>query len=124
MLGFFAYIFAYRVNWMEIMGTTYKPTISVIIDYYQDLPIFGEIQDVVSVDKKFYLATHLLKTTAYNPHFHAYEVKKTSNWFVCEISSLRDYHPLWVYQSYDVQLIQTFFVPLKYHVMNNVDLQL
>ena len=94
------------------------------LHYYQDLLIFGEIQDVIFVDKEFYLATHLLMTTAYNPHFHAHEIKKTSNWFLCEVSSLRDYHSLWVYQIYDVQLIRTFFVALKYQVMNNIGLQL
>ncbi|XP_065893179.1 uncharacterized protein [Dysidea avara] len=64
----------YRVNWVEIMGTTYKPTILVIVDYYQDVPIFGEIHDIISVDQKFYLATYLFITNGYNPHYHAYEV--------------------------------------------------
>jgi len=106
------------------MGTTYKPTVLVIFDYYKDVTIFGEIHDIISVDQKFYLTAYLFITKSYNPHFHAYEVNTTSHQFICEVSSLRDHHPLWVYQSYDIYLIHTYFIPLKYHVIDNIELHI
>jgi len=114
----------YRLNWVEVAGTTYKPFCAVVVGYNQDLPTFGQVDEIISIDSKIYLVTQLLITEVFNAHYHAYEVTKTSHNSICEIEDLRDYHPLSIYQSYDTRLIRKFFIPFKYHVLSNVDLQI
>jgi len=114
----------YRLNWVEVTGTTYKPFCAVVVGYNQDLLTFGQVDEIISVDNKIYLVTQLINTEAFNSYYHAYEVTKTSCNSISEIEDLRDYHPLSIYQSYDTRLIRKFFIPLKYHVLSNVDLQI
>ena len=113
-----------RLNWVEVTGTTYKPSCAVVVGYNQDLPTFGQVVEIISVDKKIYLVTQLLITEVFNTHYHAYEITKTSHINISEIEHLRDDHPLSVYQSYDIRLIRKFFITFKYHVLSDVDLQI
>jgi len=112
----------YRLNWVEVAGTTYKPFCAVVVGYNQDLPTFGQVDEIISVDNKIYLVTQLLNTEVFNSQYHVYEVTKTSYNSITEIEDLRDYHPLSIY--HDTRLIRKFFIPLKYHVLSNVDLQI
>ena len=103
------------------MGRRYKFHAIVIVCFQSDVPVFGQIQDIISIGEKFYLVLQLLKAVIFNGHFHTYEVIQTSIMYVCEISSLADYHPLWLYQSFNHRLNDTYFVPLKYYVLSDVD---
>ena len=110
----------YRVKWMEENGVTYKPDCIVFRCFQEDIPIFGIIKEILSINKIFYFVLHLLETVTFNPHFHAYEVIATKHYHACTQDELQDYHPLWLYESYSVELNGTWFVPLKYHVLSNI----
>ena len=105
------------------MGTCYKLHSIVVVCYQSHVPVFGQIQDIISVGDKFYLVLQLLKAVIFSQHFHAYQVIPTSlqHVHVCELSSLADYHPLCLYQSFDPRLCNTYFVPFKYYVLSEVD---
>lgn len=106
---------------MEINGVTYKPTCIVLLRYEDDMPVFGHIVDIFSFQNNYYLATEVYTTCTFNQHYHAYEVKPTSTMQICEVKSLKDYHPLWVYQSYSQRFLNTYFIPLKYYVLSDMD---
>ena len=40
---------------------------------------------------------------------------------MCEIDSLIDHHPLWIYQSYNLNILEKCFIPLKYYVLSSTD---
>ena len=69
----------------------------VFIRFELDVPVFGRITEVLSVDDQFYLSVQLITTEVFNSHHHAYEVRLSNSTEVCEIKSLQDYHPLWAY---------------------------
>ena len=85
------------------------------------MPIFGCIIDILIFNTHIYLATQVYTTYTFNQHYHAYEVVPTTTVHICTVESLQDYHPLTVYQSYDERLISTFFIPLKYYVLSDID---
>ena len=89
--------------------------------FKDDMPVFGRIVDIFVYQNHFYLATELYLTITFSQHYHAYEVAPTSNIHVSEVQSLRDYHPLWTYQSYNQHLLNTYFIPLKYYVTSDMD---
>lgn len=99
----------------------YKPACMVLLRFEDDMPIFGRIVDIFSFQNHFYLATELYITYTYNHHYHAYEVTTASTMEICEVKLLKDYHPLWIYQSYNQHLLDTYFIPLKYYVLNDMD---
>ena len=111
----------YRVNWIEVNGVTYKPSCVVLICFNNDIPVFGRIVDIYAFQNRFYLSTEVYITCTFNQHYHAYEVTPTSTLHICEVATLQDYHPLWVYQSYNQHLLNTFFIPLKYYVLSDID---
>ena len=90
----------------------------VFVRFEQDVPVFGQIKEILCCEREYFMTLHILTTEIFNSHFHAYEVKKTNTFRLCKFNSLVDHHPLWVYQSFDSINITTCFVPLKYHVLN------
>jgi len=108
------------VKWIEENGTTYKPNCIVFVCFQEDIPVFGIIKEILSIDKIFYFVLRLLETVVFNPHFHAYEVITTMHYFACTQKELQDYHPLWIYESYSLELNGTYFIPLKYHVISDI----
>lgn len=89
--------------------------------FKHDMPVFGRITDILSFQNHFYLVTEVYITYTFNRHYHAYEVAPSSTMQICTVESLQDYHPLWIYQSYDQHLLDTFFIPLKYYVLSDMD---
>lgn len=102
-------------------GTTYKPGMAVFLAYNHYMPEFGQIKEILMIEDKTYLATLKFVTEVFNSHFNSYEVALTSSWHICEVASLLDHHPLWAYQSYDIQLSDHYFIPLKYYVLSPID---
>ena len=106
---------------MERRGTVYKTPCIVFVEFQCDIPIFGQVQDILFIQEKFFLVLQLLKAEVFNSHFHAYEVQRTTLIYVCEVDSLVDHHPLWIYQSYNPHLLEKCFIPLKYYVLSSTD---
>ncbi len=109
----------HRLNWVEVVGTRYQSPAIVVVCFQSDVPVFGQIQEIVGIADKFCLVLKLMKAVVFNSHFHAYEIVPTSVLHVCEVTSLADYHPLWLYQSFNQRLCETYFVPLKYYVLSD-----
>ena len=85
----------------------------VFVRFELDIPVFGRILEILSIDDCFFFSLELLVTEVFNPHYHAYEVCPSSSnrHEVVNVESLQDHHPLWAYQCYDQHMINTSFVP-------------
>lgn len=70
----------FPISWFQIHGTVYKP--SMIIDITTDnTSLFGQIQYILmNADETIYYVYQELKTEAFLPHVHAFEVIKTRTW--------------------------------------------
>ena len=99
------------------MGSTYKACCVVLVHNHSDMLLFGQIEEIYSINQNFYLALNLYKTIAFDTHYHAYEVILTSQTYVTNVESIADHHPLWVYQNQD----GVSYVPLKYNVLSDYD---
>ena len=53
----------YRPNWVEVAGTTCKPFCAVVVGYNQDLPTFGQVDKIISIDSK--ISGHTTKLRYY-----------------------------------------------------------
>ena len=47
---------------MEIIGTKYKPGAVVLLAFENDLPVFGCIKEIISIEGGVYLVLSLLHT--------------------------------------------------------------
>ena len=81
-----------RLDW--IVQFTRKEPLLYWAAEDDDVPVFGKIQQIVSVDvDKFYSVTVILHTMCFNSHFHAYEVEHASspNYAVIKPTDLCDH---------------------------------
>ncbi len=68
------------------MGTCYKSPAIVVVCFQSDVPVFGQIMEIIAIGDNFFLVLQLLKAVVYNGHFHAYEVVPTSVLQACQLS--------------------------------------
>lgn len=112
----YARLLFYRLRWIEVLGTTYKPG-GIVILSVQLQPRFGLISDIIVFDVDNYsLVCEVLHTECFHRHYHAYEVSHdTSPSFVfVKQSDLADHSVLGLYKK------GSHFVSLKYHVVENI----
>ena len=112
-------MFLNSVSWVEISGTTYHRGDVVVTD--TDLvPVFGVVEDII-VDSMqcHYLVCEVLSTICFVRHFHSYEVATQSPtvYYICKPTSLFDNTVLGRYQ---LASHPSFFVPLKYHLVEHL----
>ena len=84
------------------------------------LPTFAVIKDIVAYNvDEFYFVCEVLDTVCFAQHFHAYEVayKTPKEITICTQSSLPDYSVLGLYK---LTSNSTIYVPLKYHIMEQL----
>ena len=84
------------------------------------LPNFGIIEDIIIDDlHSYYFVIEKLHTICISSHYHSYEVIKHSPtlFHVCKLSDLWDHSVLGLYQ---IPHNQSYFVPLKYYLIENV----
>ena len=79
------------------------------------MPVFGEIISIVITEyTKCHFVCELFETKCFNPHYHAFEVRKHTvpiPVMICSQLDFLDHHVLAVYHVSNLSL-----VPLKYHV--------
>ena len=92
----------------------------VLIKYLGQTPQFGVIKDVILYNGPLFILEPLC-TVCFSKHYHAYEVVPTPvrTFLAVRQHTLADYHPLGIYQA---QNSLKSFVPLKYYVLDEIDL--
>ncbi|KYQ54177.1 hypothetical protein ALC60_13453 [Trachymyrmex zeteki] len=74
-----------------ICGTCYKSNMILVINYEENLPIFGKLCWIVRPQNMqelypFFLLSGL-QTVGFNEHLHSYKIKSTPEWFLIEYRS-------------------------------------
>ena len=106
---------------MRIYGTLYSIGAVVLTNFFDDMPVFGRIVDIILHESmKPLLAIEMLETTCFNKHFNSYEVKEksTRTFYLCMQNDLADYHTLSIYTP---QNSHHFMIPMKYYVLTDFD---
>lgn len=112
-------LFCYRVSFAEILGTKYAKGNVVVCAVCDEEPVFGQIKEIlVTPSGKSLFIIDLLEVIAFTGHYNAYEVKCLNNeTIISEQEYFADHHILYLCKSFDVNLCNTSFVCLKYHVL-------
>lgn len=91
----------------------------VLIKFQGQTLQFGVIEDII-LHKRPLFILEPLQTVCFKKHFHACEVVPTPvRTFLVTQINLADHHPLGIYQ---IQNSRKSFVPLKYYVLDEIDL--
>ena len=72
---------------------------------------FAEIEKAYFIDGVPFVYCQILDVVSFNPHFHAYEVKKADSFRMVNLRNLYDYHPLGIYT-----LHKSCFIPMRHHI--------
>ena len=83
------------------------------------LPLFGIVEDIIVHNSDQYFVCNTLHTECFVSHYHAYEVTKdsTTDFVICSYSDLVDHHVL---SLYSLPFHSNYFVPMKYHLVENI----
>ena len=90
------YAYSYRLSWVKMHGTVYKPGCIVISGCAEDTPEFSEVVEVISDERGVhYFVLQKLSPPDYFHHYHAYTVDKNtaSAYSVCKQEEVIDHHP-------------------------------
>ena len=100
-----------------ISGTTYRKGTVVVCGVEDDIPMFGSIVDIIVTPiQECFFVLSAFTTSAFQHHYHAYEVCPTDSNFVCHFRQLFDYHP--VVCTKIVGRGQSLFISMKYHLFS------
>jgi len=112
-------MFTCSLSWIEILGTRYVHG-SVVVMNSDLLPVFGIIKDIV-MDSSFsyYFVLEILHTICFSSHQHAHEVSLSTPplFDLVKPSDLYDHSIL---SLYTIPHCHSFFVPLKYYLIEKV----
>lgn len=93
-ISFTSYLNCSAVSWVKIKGIMYKPNLVIVIDIVNDMPKFAVIASILLDDNKnVYFYVKILETTAFNEHYHSYEIEETTDCCVKAYNELIEYVP-------------------------------
>ena len=72
-------LYCYRLDWIEWQGNRFCLAEFVWYDYQDELPKFGKIDDIISVDQQVFLCLNVHVTKGIDRHHHSFVVKSTDN---------------------------------------------
>lgn len=87
----------YETKWIERNSISYKKGVVIIVNCYDDdTPIFGEIKNIILIDKKYYFCYQKLSTIGFDEHFYAYEVSHEEQYNCFALDDLKDFSDLYI----------------------------
>ncbi len=85
-----------RAKWVEISGTLYKRKCILPIKADEDdFPVFGKVSGIYVTEGDVVFDVNIRRTCAYEPHYHAYTLKNTSNTVLVRYQDLLCFYPLY-----------------------------
>jgi hypothetical protein len=74
----------FHANWVNVMGTVYKPKMLLILDIKDDLPAMGIILEIIIDNaQEVCFICYLLDTIGFDEHFQAFEIISIKNSVAC-----------------------------------------
>ena len=110
----------YSLNWLTIYGQKFvnkQAVVAVDVDISTELPLFGELEQIILNNGKFLFCCSLFETIRFHPDYLAYEVEKvvekeTVFYTPAELLDYNVYHM--------VESENQFFVTIKYSLIDIV----
>ena len=106
----------YRAKWIKIHGTLYKKPSAIIVGMANDLPVFGEIRDILVIKEEVYFHVNIFKTLLYNEHYHSYVVILVEDHQTISYSDLLSYIPLHIRLVMGLTKYGQKAIVLKHHI--------
>ena len=78
----------YRFDWIEWQGNRYCLSDFIWYEYQDELPCFGKLFDIISVNGTVFLGLKVHLTQGINHHFHSFIVKPTDKKVLCPLDYL------------------------------------
>ena len=100
-----------RSKWVKVCGTTYKKPCVVVVGIDEEFPLFGKITSVYIIDEIIVFSVLLLYTCTYNPHYHAFEVKNSTEICFVQYENLVSHISLHLKNNCD-----SLMVPIKHRL--------
>ena len=100
-----------RANWVKLNGQKYKNSCVMMTEVEDESPVFCQIKQISIVDTKILLEVTKFITVQFCMHFHAYEIKETSECCIIDIDDLK-YPYTEVLRCCDSKLL----VVVRYHI--------
>ncbi len=111
----FLFFTHFRVRFAEIQGTKYSKGYVVLCYVEDDMPVFGQITDIIILPTSVCLfVLKPLLSTAFNSHFHSFEVSPVPDILFYQQHELADFHPLCISRAFLSP--SSLFVRCKYFV--------
>ncbi|KAJ1526452.1 hypothetical protein ONE63_009586 [Megalurothrips usitatus] len=101
-----------RCNWVDFMGTRYKPRMVLIIGANEDGYKFGKIVDILLYNKQPLFVCKVLVSMGYCDHVGGHEVKEGTSIFCTPYSNLLDPFPVYDFSMFSGEKV----VVLKHSV--------
>ena len=106
-------------NAVTVNGYQFRPKSAVLLSW-DDMPQFGEVQQIVLLNSKVHLIVQPWTTLHLDRHYHAYAIKMTAPNDVQVLvklpDDLGDYRPVHVVQSHS-QGDRTFYIPTRFQLI-------
>ena len=103
-----------RLTWIKVQGTKYKAG-GVVVVQMELNPLLGLVHELIVFDvNDYYIVCEKLVTECFNPHYHSYEVTRSSpkSFAIYKPSDLVDHNVLGLYNRFS-----SLFVTLKYYLI-------
>lgn len=78
-----------RANWVKRSGQIYKSKCILMTEVEDEHPVFCQIKQILIVDTKVLLDIKKFVTVQFCRHFHAYEIKETSEHSIMDLDDLQ-----------------------------------
>lgn len=105
----------FKTKWIRVNGTLYKKPCGLVVGAKDDLPLFGNLQNILTGNGKVYFHVQLYKTLYFSDHYHAYLVELQMEYKTLLHSELTCYSPLHVRFIPNLCKQNQKAIVLKYH---------
>lgn len=87
---------SFVVEEVTVCGTCYKSNIILVINYEENLPLFGKLCWIVKSQNiqeyPFFLLSGM-QTINFNEHLHSYQIRSMPEWFLINYENLISFYP-------------------------------
>lgn len=104
------------VSWITSYGTEYRPGLLVCAKVEEGIPIFSEINEIVSFAGEYFLTLNDFQTVGFTEHLHSYEVVRENGYeaFLLRLDALKVFKPFDLQMAYGLN-DEYYIVPV--HVL-------
>ena len=102
-------------KWVKIQNTFYRLGLFVLLKYQSIYPVFGQISDLVVIEKEVILYVNVYNTSSFHSNFNSYVIFPSVSFNYVKIKDLLIYDTFYSHQSFD-KSDKNLYVSLPHYV--------